>query len=120
MASVSELTDGKYTELTYNAAGERIKGEKKKNNNKLITSCITGNAINNTGASYIDIIAKFYDDTGEINIDDLIVSGDSNVSCLWYIRRYDGWMLLDPTELGQNNANIDTDMYKIKRINSYD
>ena len=89
-------------------------------NNKLITSCITGNAINNTGASYIDIIAKFYDDTGEINIDDLIVSGDSNVSCLWYIRRYDGWMLLDPTELGQNNANVNTDMYKIKRINSYD
>ena len=89
-------------------------------NSRLLTSCVNGNAITNTGNSYVDIIAKFYDDVGEINIDDLIKSGDANVSCLWYIRRYDGWVLLDPTEAGQNGANADTKMYEIKRVNSYD
>ena len=89
-------------------------------NSRLLTSCVNGNAITNTGNSYVDIIAKFYDDVGEINIDDLINSGDANVSCLWYIRRYDGWILLDPTEAGQNGANADTKMYEIKRVNSYD
>ena len=89
-------------------------------NSRLLTSCVNGNAITNTGNSYVDIIAKFYDDVGEINIDDLINSGDANVSCLWYIRRYDGWVLLDPTEAGQNGANADTKMYEIKRVNSYD
>lgn len=88
-------------------------------NSKLLTSCVNGSAITNTGNSYIDIIAKFYDDTGEINIDELISNGDANVSCLWYIRRYDGWILLDPTEAGQSSANADTMMYKIMRVNSY-
>ena len=39
MASVSELTDGKYTELTYNAAGERIKGEFVQTIRELIRHC---------------------------------------------------------------------------------
>lgn len=89
-------------------------------NSRLVTTCLNGNAITNTGSSYIDIIARFYDESGEINIGNLIDDGDANVSCLWYIRRYDGWILLDPTEDGQNDANAEAFMYYIMKVNSYD
>lgn len=88
-------------------------------NSRLVTTCVNGNAISNSGEQYIDIIAKFYDDTGEQDIGELINDGLANVSCLWYIRRHDGWVLLDPTEDGQTNANIEALMYNIMKVNSY-
>ena len=89
-------------------------------NSRLVTTCVNGNAISNTGQQYIDIIAKFYDDTGEQSIDGLIDDGTAYVSCLWYVRRYDGWVLLDPTEDGQTNANIEALMYNIMKVKKYD
>lgn len=89
-------------------------------NSRLVTTCVNGNAISNSGEQYIDIIAKFYDDTGEQDIGQLIDDGLAYVSCLWYIRRYDGWVLLDPTEDGQTNANIEALMYNIMKIKKYD
>lgn len=89
-------------------------------NSRLITTCATGNAITNTGTQYIDILAKFYDDTSEIDIGDLINDGDANVSCLWYIRRYDGWVLLNSTKEEQDLANADIMMYNVMRIDEYD
>ena len=89
-------------------------------NSRLVTTCVNGNAISNSGEQYIDIIAKFYDDSGEQDIGQLIDDGIAYVSCLWYIRRYDGWILLDPTEDGQTNANIEALMYNIMKVKSYD
>ena len=89
-------------------------------NSKLVTTCVNGNTITNNGSQYIDIMAQFYGDAGEENIGSLIEDGISNTSCLWYIRRYDGWVLLDPTQEGQDNANSDINMYEIMKITGYD
>ena len=90
-------------------------------NSRLITTCVNGNAISNNGEQYIDIAARFYGEEGEEEIDTNISLGDANVSCLWYIRRYDGWILLDPTKAGQDGANASgAKMYEMKRISNYD
>lgn len=89
-------------------------------NSKIVTMPINGNSITNTSIQYLDIVAKFYGDSGEESIGDLIDNGDSTVSCLWYIRDKDNWALLDPTQTGQEQANSVTQLYKIMRIKSYD
>ena len=88
-------------------------------NSRLVTTCINGNSINNKIA-YIDIMAQFYGNEGEEDIGAAIEEGAANTSCLWYIRRLDGWVLLDPTAEGQDNANSDANMYEIMAIDSYD
>lgn len=89
-------------------------------NSRLVTTCINGTAISNHGEQYIDIVAKFYGEEGEENIDRAIQSGEANTSCLWYLRKYDGWMLLDPTTLGQDGHNAVTPMYEMRRVVDYD
>ena len=88
-------------------------------NSRLVTTCVNGNSINNNIA-YIDIMAQFYGNEGEEDIGAAIEEGSANTSCLWYIRRLDGWVLLDPTSEGQSNANSDANMYEIMAIDSYD
>ena len=88
-------------------------------NSRLVTTCVNGNSINNNIA-YIDIMAQFYGNEGEEDIGAAIEEGAANTSCLWYIRRLDGWVLLDPTSEGQSNANADANMYEIMAIDSYD
>ena len=88
-------------------------------NSRLVTTCVNGNSINNNIA-YIDIMAQFYGNEGEEDIGAAIEEGSANTSCLWYIRRLDGWVLLDPTAEGQSNANADANMYEIMAIDSYD
>ena len=89
-------------------------------NSKLITTCINGNTITNNGNTYIDIMAQFYGDSEEEDIGAAIEEGSANVSCLWYIRRQDGWILLDPTSEGQAVANTEAMMYEIMAIESFD
>lgn len=88
-------------------------------NSRIVTTCVNGNAISNAGEQYIDIIATFYDDSGEQDIGELIQDGSANVSCLWYIRRSDGWLLLDPTEDAQVQANFDAPLYNIMDVVEY-
>lgn len=90
-------------------------------NSRLVTTCINGTAITNNSEQFIDIAAKFYGEEGEEEIDTNISLGDQNVSCLWYIRRYDGWVLLDPRKVGQEAANANgAMMYQMKRIAGYE
>ena len=89
-------------------------------NSKLITTCVNGNTITNNGNTYIDIMAQFYGDSEEENIGAAIEEGSANVSCLWYIRRQDGWTLLDPTTEGQTVANTEAMMYEIMKVSEYD
>jgi hypothetical protein len=90
-------------------------------NSRLVTTCINGTAITNNSEQFIDIAARFYGEEGEEEIDTNISLGDQNVSCLWYIRRYDGWVLLDPRKVGQDAANANgTMMYQMKRIAGYE
>ena len=89
-------------------------------NSRLITTCINGNTITNNSTQYIDILAQFYGDEGEQDIGAAILEGAANTSCLWYIRRHDGWVLLDPTLDGQNTANAEAMMYEIMAIESFD
>lgn len=89
-------------------------------NSRLVTTCVNGNTITNNSVQYIDIMAQFYGDEGEEDIGNAIEEGAASTSCLWYIRRYDGWVLLDPTSDGQVAANADAMMYEIMSIESYD
>lgn len=90
-------------------------------NSRLVTTCINGTAITNNSEQFIDIAARFYGEEGEEEIDTNISLGDQNVSCLWYIRRYDGWVLLDPRKVGQEAANANgAMMYQMKRIAGYE
>lgn len=90
-------------------------------NSRLVTSCINGTAITNNSEQFIDITARFYGEEGEEEIDTNISLGDQNISCLWYIRRYDGWVLLDPRRVEQEAANGNgVMMYQMKRIAGYD
>lgn len=89
-------------------------------NSRLVTTCINGNTITNTSTPYIDIIAQFYGDSGELDIGESIETGEANVSCLWYVRKSDGWYLLDPTQNGQSVNNLDVMLYEIKKIDSLD
>ena len=90
-------------------------------NSRLVTTCTNGTAISNNGEQYIDIAARFYGEEGEEDIDTTISMGDQGVSCLWYIRRYDGWVLLSPTKVDQEEANANgVKMYEMKRIAGYD
>lgn len=89
-------------------------------NSKIITTPINGNSITNTSIQYIDLVAKYYGDSGEESIGDMIDDGNSAVSCLWYIREKDNWLLLDPTKEGQDSANATAPLYDIMRVKSYD
>lgn len=89
-------------------------------NSRLITTCVNGNTITNNSSPYVDIIAKFYGETGEEDIGEILLEGDAATSCLWYVRRYDGWILLDPTAEGQEAANEEAKMYDIMSIRYYE
>ena len=88
-------------------------------NSRLITTCVNGNTITNE-IDHIDIMAQFYGDSGEEDIGAAIEDGTASVSCLWYVRRPDGWILLDPTMTGQDTANAEAMMYNIMKVDSYD
>ena len=89
-------------------------------NSRLVTTCVNGTAISNHGEQYIDIVGRFYGEEGEENIDRAIQNGEANTSCLWYIRKYDGWILLDPTDSGQQGANAEAMMYEYHKVINYD
>ncbi len=89
-------------------------------NSRLVTTCTNGTAISNNGEQYIDIAARFYGEEGEEDIDRAIQNGEANTSCLWYVRKHDGWVLLDPTTKGQNAANAQAKMYEMHRVVDYD
>lgn len=89
-------------------------------NSRLITTCVNGSTITNNSSPYVDIIARFYGETGEEDIGALLLEGDAITSCLWYVRRYDGWILLDPTAEGQASANEQAKLYDIMSIRSYE
>lgn len=88
-------------------------------NSKLTTTLLYGDSFINNGVSYLDVIAKFYGDSGEESIGDAIDDSSANASCLWYVRTNDNWLLLDPTQEGQNQANESTNLYKYKKVTNY-
>ena len=91
-----------------------------RSDSKVITSCLNTNAISNHGDQYIDILAQFYDESGEQSITEMIHDGASNVSCQWYIRNSDGWYWLHPGEDEQTIANSTAMCYEIMDVESYD
>lgn len=88
-------------------------------NSKIVTNFPYGDSITNSGIQYLDVISKFYGDSGEESITDMINDGEANVSCLFYIMQSNGWNLLDPTLEGQTTANSTTNLYKYKTITEY-
>lgn len=91
-----------------------------RSDSKVITSCLNTNAISNHGDQYIDILAQFYDESGEQSITEMIHDGAYNVACQWYIRNADGWYWLNPNEDEQTIANSTAMCYEIMDVESYD
>lgn len=89
-------------------------------NSKLVTTCINGNAITNNGDGYIDIVANYYGELGNEDIDSEIASGNPAISCLWFIRKSGNWTLLDPTQTGHESANATANMYQYMKVTNYD
>ena len=85
---------------------------------KLVTSCVNGASITNDGEKYVDIVARFYGDSGEENIGQAIESGMANVSCRWYIRNMNEWYPLDTLLL--EGADPDVPLFEPMKISSYD
>lgn len=87
-------------------------------NSKTVITSINGNELKNSTPEYLELLATFYDDNGEVDIQDQIKTGISNVSCLWYIRDINGnngWRLLDATQQDAINSNTANEgpMYEV-------